>query len=315
MKGWTKKMPNESQIQNTDHSNNVSFAGYVMILTTVTIWGGSFASTKYALAQAEPMVVLWLKFVLAMPLLFAGLLWEGSLRLPTKGEVLPLFLMGFQGIFFNQAIQSYAMKTAGAGNANWMMIATPALVAIIGRIFLKEKMSRKGVYGLFLSALGVAIVIQRGTVMTSNAGSFGSIGDLLMLFSVLNWAVFLVISRRVLKKDQPPAFVLFWEVFFALMVATPFTYLIGSDFSVIPSFTSKTWSAIVFLGVFSTALAYLFWFKALSLFSVAKVAVFQFFMPIAGIVSAYFLVGERFTIWLFLGGTMIFSGVWLVNKK
>ena len=294
---------------------NASFYSYAMILATVTIWGGSFASTKYALAQAEPMVILWLRLIIGMPVLFVGLLWERSLRLPSRNEAVALFLMGFQGIFFHQAIQSYAMKTAGAANANWMMIATPALVAILGRIFLKETISGRGICGMILAAAGVTLVIGRGTVVTANSGGFGSIGDLIMLLSVLNWAVFLIVSRRVLTKDLSPAFVIFWEMLFALIAATPFAILTGSDFSVIPSFTMGTWTALIFLGAFSSALAYIFWFKALSIFTVAKVAVFQFLQPIAGVVISYFLVGERFTPWLFVGGTMILFGVWLVNKK
>ena len=296
-------------------TRDASNYAYAMILATVTIWGGSFASTKYALAQAEPMVILWLRLIIGMPILFAGLLWERSIRLPSIKEAVALFLMGFQGIFFHQAIQSYAMKTAGAANANWMMIATPALVAILGRIFLKEKISGRGICGMILAAAGVALVIGRGTVATANSGGFGSIGDLIILLSVLNWAVFLIVSRRVLTKDLSPAFVIFWEMLFALIAATPFAIITGSDFSVIPSFTTGTWAALIFLGAFSSALAYIFWFKALSIFTVAKVAVFQFLQPIAGVVISYFLVGERFTPWLFIGGTMILCGVWLVNKK
>ncbi|MDD4160066.1 MAG: DMT family transporter [Synergistaceae bacterium] len=296
-------------------AGEATYYDYAMILATVTIWGGSFASTKYALAQAEPMLILWIRLVIGMPVLFAGLLWEKSVRLPTKHEAISLFLMGFQGIFFHQAIQSYAMKTAGAANANWMMIATPALVAILGRIFLKEKISNKGIFGMILAAVGVTLVIGRGTIVTANSGSFGSMGDLIMLLSVLNWAIFLLISRRVLKKDLSPAFVIFWEMFFALMAATPFSIFIGSDFSAIASFSSGTWAALIFLGAFSSALAYIFWFRALSIFTVAKVAVFQFLQPIAGVVISYFLVGERFTPWLFAGGAMILCGVWLVNKK
>jgi drug/metabolite transporter (DMT)-like permease len=296
-------------------TRDASYYAYAMILATVTIWGGSFASTKYALAQAQPMVILWLRLIIGMPILFAGLLWERSIRLPSIKEAVALFLMGFQGIFFHQAIQSYAMKTAGAANANWMMIATPALVAILGRIFLKEKISGRGICGMILAAAGVALVIGRGTVATANSGGFGSIGDLIILLSVLNWAVFLIVSRRVLTKDLSPAFVIFWEMLFALIAATPFAIITGSDFSVIPSFTTGTWAALIFLGAFSSALAYIFWFKALSIFTVAKVAVFQFLQPIAGVVISYFLVGERFTPWLFIGGTMILCGVWLVNKK
>jgi len=296
-------------------SKEASFANYAMVLVAVTIWGGSFPSTKFALAQAEPMVIMCLRLFIGMPVLLAGSLFEGSLRLPSKNEAAALFLMGFQGIFFHQSIQCYAMRTAGAANANWMMIATPALVAILSRIFLKEKISGRGICGMILAATGVTLVIGRGTVITANSGSFGSIGDLIMLLSVLNWAIFLIVSRRVLKKDLSPAFVIFWEMLFALIVATPFAIFIGSDFSVIPSFSSGTWTALIFLGAFSSALAYIFWFKALSIFTVTRVAVFQFLQPIAGVVISYFLVGERFTPWLFAGGAMILCGVWLVNKK
>ena len=117
-------MPSSSQIQAAQ--KQIRPADYAMILATVVIWGGSFAATKLALSQAEPMVVLFLRLAIGMPVLFIGVCLEGSLRLPTKGEALTLFLMGFQGIFFHQAIQSYAMKTAGAANANWMMPVSAA---------------------------------------------------------------------------------------------------------------------------------------------------------------------------------------------
>lgn len=289
---------------------------YAIILLAVTIWGGSFASTKFALAQAEPMLIIWLRLLIGMPVLIAGVLFKKTLRLPTRDEFWPLILMGMQGILFHQGIQSYAMKTAGAANANWMMIAAPALVAILGRIFLKEKISKSGIFGLILSALGVMLVIGLGTIRgNAKSTGFGSVGDMIMLFSVLNWAVFLIISRRMLKTNLPSSFVIFWEMFFSLILCTPLVVVIGCDFSVIKLFTWQTWSSIVFLGAFSSALAYLLWFHALSVLPVARVVIFQFIQPLAGAVIAYYLVGERFTMWLFIGGTMILSGVWLVNRK
>ena len=48
---------------------------------------------------------------------------------------------------------------------------------------------------------------------------------------------------------------------------------------------------------------------------VAKLMVFQFLQPLVGVVVAYFVIGERFTPWLFLGGAMIVSGVWTVNRR
>ena len=61
---------------------------YIIILVTVTIWGGSFASTKYALAQAEPSLILLLRFLFGIPVLAAGCLFEKSLRLPKATHTL-----------------------------------------------------------------------------------------------------------------------------------------------------------------------------------------------------------------------------------
>ena len=58
-------------------TKEASFYHYAMILATVTIWGGSFASTKYALAQAEPLVIMCLRLLIGMPVLLAGSLMEG----------------------------------------------------------------------------------------------------------------------------------------------------------------------------------------------------------------------------------------------
>ncbi len=294
---------------------SVRFVDYFVILCAVTIWGGSFAATKYALAEAEPMMVILLRLVIGMPVLLAGVIYEGSLRLPSKSEFWPIFLMGIQGILFHQAIQSYAMQTAGAANANWQMVAAPAFVAILGRIFLGERMRRVAVAGLALSALGVITVLGFGTVRESAGTSFGSVGDLIIFLSVINWAVFLVLSRKFLKSDLPSSFVIFWEMFFSLLVCIPFAWLTGCDFSSISHFSLGTWGALVFLGALSSALAYLFWFHALSVFPVARVVVFQFLQPLAGAAVAYTLIGERFTVWLFIGGAMTMCGVWLVNKR
>ena len=285
-------------------------------LGAVIIWGGSFAATKYSLAEVHPSLLLMLRLAFAVPALAIGAYLTGTLRLPTRGEFVLLALISFQGIFFHQGIQAFAMKTAGAGNSNWMMVASPALVAVLGRLFLGEKMSLSGVGGLLLSAAGVLLVLAFGTVKaTAEVGSIGTVGDYVMLLSVLNWAVFLVISRRFLRADMPAAFAIFWELVFAFIYSVIWCLLAGSDWSELAGVTGSTWISIVYLGALSSGLAYLLWYQALAEMPVAKLIVFQVLQPVAGMVISYFLIGERYTIWIGLGAAMIMSGIWLVNRR
>jgi len=289
---------------------------YIAVLFSIIIWSASFVGMKIAVGQAHPMVVLWLRMMICVPVLFAGSVLQKSFRLPEKKEFFPLLIMGFQGIFLVLALQNYAMRTASAATANWIIICSPAFVAILGWIFLKERISGIGFLGLLLSALGVITVLKLGMVRTSVSGhSSGTVGDLLILLSSLNWSIFLVFSRKVLRDDLPYSFVLFWEMFFSLIFSTVFVFALGCDISVVTLFTAKTWCAVIFLGIGASAAAYFCWFRGLSVLPVAKIVAFQFLQPFAGAIVAYMLLGEHFTVWLFAGGLTIMFGVWLVNKK
>ena len=302
--------------KNESSANTARPRDYIIILAAIAIWSASFAGMKVAVEQAHPLVVLWLRLGISIPFLFAGSYLQRSFRLPTRQELLPLLIMSFQGIFLVLGLQNFAMKTASAATANWIIICSPAFVALLGRLFLKEKMSLTSLAGLILSAIGVMVVLRLGTVSGPNeTGSFGTVGDLLILFSSLNWSIFLVFSRKVLREDLRYSFVLFWEMFFSFIYATLSLPLIGSDISVICSFTHRTWTAVAFLGAGASAAAYFCWFHGLSVLPVSRLVAFQFLQPFAGAMIAFLLLGERFTLWLFAGGITIIYGVYLVNKK
>lgn len=303
----------ENSISNVKTPKSID---YLIIVAAITIWSASFTGMKVAVEQAHPLVVLWLRLIIAIPFLFAGSYIQKTFRLPTKHELLPLLIMSFQGILLPLGLQCFAMKTANASTANWIIICSPAFVALLGWIFLKEKISQLGFIGLLICAAGVMMVLRLGSVVTtSSSGSFGTIGDLLILFSALNWSFFLVFSKKALKDDLPYSFVLFWEMLFASMYATVALFIIGFDISVVGSFNSRTWYAVSFLGAGASAGAYFCWFHGLSVLPVSRIIAFQFLQPFAGAIIAYMLLGERFTPWLFAGGITIMYGVFLVNKK
>jgi drug/metabolite transporter (DMT)-like permease len=302
--------------KSTSIAKPARFRDYLIILIAITIWSASFAGMKVALEQAHPMVVLWMRLGISIPFLFVGAYLQKTFRLPSKNELWPLLIMSFQGIFLVLGLQNYAMKTASASTANWIIICSPAFVALLGWLFLKEKISNMGFIGLLISAAGVMVVLRLGSADTvRTTGSFGTIGDLLILFSSLNWSIFLVFSKKVLKGNLPYSFVLFWEMFFSFIYATLAVLLMGYDVSVIGSFSPKTWTAIAFLGAGASAGAYFCWFHGLSVLPVSRIIAFQFLQPFAGAIIAYLLLGEHFTIWLFAGGVTIMYGVYLVNRK
>lgn len=288
---------------------------YILATLTVVFWGASFAGAKVALEQADPLLVMFLRFVLSLAMLLPTAWYCGELALPTPRQALVLAFMGFMGFFFHIGIQTVAMRSSGSATANWQMAAAPAMTALLASFFLKERLPRVGILGIILAFLGVTVVLGLGTKGARGASSY-NFGDFLISLSVINWAAFMVLTRWLFKENRyPPVFTIFWEIFFAVLMCLPALALAGTDISVLAGFSRRTWEALAFLGFLCSGLAYVFWYYAAVNIPVAKLMVFQFLQPLVGVVVAYFVIGERFTPWLFLGGAMIVSGVWTVNRR
>lgn len=288
---------------------------YIMATLSVVFWGTSFAAAKIALAEAHPLLLLFLRFVIALPLLFFIAWHEGEAALPDKKQTLVLIFMGFMGFYFHLGIQTIAMLTSGSGTANWQMAASPAAAALMASVFLRERLTKKGLSGIICAFLGVMIILGLGTEGAKGISSY-NFGDFLITVSMLNWAAFVVLTRWLFRGGgYPPLFTIFWEVFFAALMCIPTLAALGINISDAARFSPPTWGALTVLGITCSGLAYVFWYKAAAAIPVAQLMVFQFLQPLVGIIAGYFIIGERFTPWLILGGAMIITGVCTVNRQ
>ena len=308
-----------SNMMNKENSSctieKVPLTAYLGIGVAVFCWGVSFASMRIVVSELNPLVGVWARILLGMPVLLFAIIRRGECRFPSKNEWPILIFMGFLGILWQQGIQFWGMRTAGVANATWMIAGTPALVALMGWFFLKEKLSPRGITGMGISAFGVLLVVGLGTQGSNIFNRSASrLGDVLIILSSLNWALFQILSRKLMLRIRP-AFAIFWLNTVALCLAT--LPIIGDPMSVTQLFflSPKAWGALLFLGVFCSGLCYVLWYDGLAVLSAARVSAFQFFQPLVGAAAAYIMIGERFTWYLVIGGTMILFGVWLINGQ
>ena len=292
------------------------FFAYLFALTAVIIWGGSFVATQQALGENVSFEMITLmRFLFALPVLIISCSIDGVLRLPTKHETLILAAIGFQGVFFHQIIQAMALRSASADNGMWFLASGPAFVALFGYIFLKEKLSCKGILGIALAILGIAFVQLFGKAGYSfNTDSFTA-GDIIMLLSVVNWAAYNIISRKILKDSMNPSFCLFWELVFALIYSFVTSVAVKTDFGAVFSYSLKAWLMLIYLGAGTMSLCYLLWLKALALLPAARLSVFQLFMPVVSMILSNLIATQNYTVYMFPSCLMIALGVILVNSK
>jgi drug/metabolite transporter (DMT)-like permease len=279
----------------------------------VLVWGGSFVATKIALEYVSPITVVWLRFAMGVAILGAAVLARRQLSLPGTRDLGYFALLGFIGVTFHQWLQSTGLTTAQATTTAWIVATTPVFMALLGLLLLKERLDWARWVGIFLAAAGVLLVVSRGDLAALSAGKLATPGDLLILISAPNWAVFSVLSRRGLQ-THPAARMMFFVMGFGWLFITAL-FLAGPGLSEIDQLGMDGWLAIGFLGIACSGVAYIFWYDALQALPASQVGAFLYLEPLVTTLLAASLLNESLTWATLAGGAVILLGVWLVNRR
>jgi drug/metabolite transporter (DMT)-like permease len=286
---------------------------FLKALLAVILWGGSFVATKVALIYVTPIVLVWIRFGMGVIVLGVAVAVTHSFFLPQKDEWPYFFLLGFLGITLHQWLQSTGLVTSQATTTAWIVASMPMFIAILGVLFLKEKLARIQVMGIFISAIGVLLVVTKGDLTLLTGFNPSAKGDLLILLSAPNWAIFTILSMRGLRKY--PAMAMIFLVVLIGWIFSSVPFIIQKGYIELFAIPWKAWYALAFLGIFCSGIAYVFWYSAMKELPVAKTGAFLYIEPIVTVIVAAILLDEKMIPSIFFGGGMILLGVWLVNRK
>ncbi|MDQ3006103.1 MAG: DMT family transporter [Chloroflexota bacterium] len=281
-------------------------------LFAVSVWGASFVATKISLQYIAPTALVWIRFAMGVVILGFAVRLNKQFSLPQGKDWGYFALLGFLGITFHQWLQSTGLLTAQATTTAWIITSTPIFIALLGLFILKERLVWYQVAGIILAALGVLLVVTKGDLSTLTAGQFGTPGDHLVMISAVNWAVFSTLSRPGLKK-HPATLMMFYVMSFG-WIFTSILFFASSGIRQITSIPRDGWMAILFLGIFCSGIAYIFWYDALKHLPVAQTGAFLYLEPIVTVIVAALVIREPILLATLIGGITILIGVWLVNR-
>jgi drug/metabolite transporter (DMT)-like permease len=283
----------------------------------ISFWGASFVATKVVLRELSPITIISVRFALGLVTLIPIVSLKHEWRHlrhwdPTRNRDLGWFLLlGFNGIFVHQLLQVNGLTSTSATNTGWMVALIPVFTALLAWMLLGEGFGFRHLSGLALAVAGTLLVVSRGELRLGVIDLPATRGDLYVLLSAPNWAVFSVLSKRILTRYPPSLMItvtmgLGWLMLLPLFVA-------AAGWQELPGLTVDGWVGLLFLGLLCSGIAYVFWYDALDAAGAGQVASFLYLEPLVTLIVAVLLLDERPTPGTLAGGGLILAGVWLVN--
>lgn len=280
------------------------------MLIVALIWGGNFSISKFALAQMHPLQFSAVRFTLASLLLWLLMRRTGtSAPLPRK-TLWGLVVLGLIGNTLYQTIFMTGLSLTSATNSAMIVASLPVAVALIGTTLGIERATPATWLGVLLGTAGVALVVGARGV---NFHSDSLTGDLLVLASMLCWAYYTVMLRRVGAGVDALRITAITTI-----AGTPGLLLLGApgllrmDWAGI---SAKTWGAMAYAALFALILAFVLYNRAVLAIGSSRTAIYNCVTPLVAMVIAWLALGEVPTGVQFVGVALVIAGVLVSMQK
>ncbi len=280
----------------------------LLVLMSV-IWGMNFTVMKYGTDVLDPLAYNGVRLAIGSVVMYAILRFRGMPTLPWA-DIRGLMLLGALGTGLYQLFFISGLAMTRAGTASLVVASSPAIIAIVGKAMGVETVSRKAVWGITLSIAGIAFVILSSA--GTNDGDSSMLGDLLVLGSVVCWAFYTHLMRPYTHRVdgmQIATWALIGGTIPVVIIAMP-AILRTNWATVVP----LTWGAILYSGIGSMGIAYLFWYRGVRVIGSTRTAMYSNLQPIVTLAASWPLLGEQPTILQGIGASAVLGGLLLTRQ-
>jgi len=280
---------------------------------TTFFWGGTFVAGKWAVGEAPPFFVAFLRFAIASLVLWALVAWgrRGSderFPLPEGGaQWAGLFSLGLTGVFLYNFVFLTGLSWTSATNGSLIVAFNPLLTAVLSAWWLKERIRPVQAGGLLLALLGVGVVITRGSITVIRSLSFNP-GDLLMLGAPLAWALYTIAGKKVLRCFTPLVATAYASLIGTVLLL-PAAAMEGSLLSGVHRLTVYGWISVLQLSLLGTVVGFVWWYEGVELLGASRAAVFVNLVPLFGVLLSALILSESLVASQLTGGILVVLGV------
>ena len=279
---------------------------YLLLSLTALFWAGNIVLARHVAGHVPPLTLSFIRWIGVFFILLPFARPHLKRDWPAMRARLPLMpVLSATGFAFNNAISYWAMQYTEALNALLIQSSGPLFVALWSLILFGVRLTRAQLAGIVISLTGVLTIILRGDLLALASIHFNR-GDLMFASSLVAFGLYSALMPRRPVTHQL-SLICFTTGCGAAMLL-PFAigeHLAG--FAITPD--ALTLATLVYVVIFPSALAYLFFNRGIALIGPNHAAPFLHLVPVFGSAMAILLLGEALRPFHLAGYALVLAGV------
>jgi drug/metabolite transporter (DMT)-like permease len=291
---------------------NQTRQAYILLTLTTLFWGGNSVAGKMAVGEISPMLLTFVRWLLAFAIVLPFALPDLRRDWPLIRKNAPLLF--FYGAFgmsvFNMLLYS-ALTMTSAVSGSIVQAALPAFVYGLNFLFFRTRVSPYQLAGFTVTLIGVLFVATHGD--WSRLASLDlNLGDAMVVLAILIYAIYTVSLRY---KPQ-----LNWKSliavlsFCAALAALPFAiWEYTRGVAIFPD--AKGWAIAAYTAIFPSIMSQLFFIRGVELIGANRAGIFVNLIPIFGTGLAILILGEALESYHLWALVLVVAGIWLAERR
>ena len=277
----------------------MKFRDILLALCAPLLLGFGFAIAKPAMQQFPPFLLMGLRFTIAALIL----VWWFPIP---KKLLKKIFIISLIGGTLTYGLVYTGLNSVDASSAILLVHTEVPFGVIIAYFLFKEKPRIRNILGIIIAFIGLFILLGAPNL----EGKL--IGVLLLIFGAFAWSLGMVMAKPLSNKIGGFAVTAWICLFSGPMLLLGSFIFDGNTINYLLSADLKGWSIVAFLGFVMQPLAYGTWYQVMGRNPVHKVMPVMLLLPLTGLSTAIFLLGEKPSAEVFIGGAVILFGIGMI---
>ena len=277
----------------------MSFRDILIALCAPILLGFGFVIAKPAMQQFPPFLLMGLRFTIAALIL----IWWFPIP---RGLLKNLFIVSFIGGTLTYGLVYMGLNSVDASSSTLLIQTEVPFGVIIAYFLFKEKPGIKNIVGIVIAFLGLFVLLGAPNLQGK------LIGVLLLLSGAFTWSLGMVMAKPISKKIGGFAVTAWVCLFSGPMLLLGSFIFDGNTINYFLSANFHGWLIVAYLSLIMQPLAYGTWYNVIGRNPIHKVLPVMLLLPLTGLSTAIFLLGEEPTKQVFIGGAIILFGIGMI---